>query len=125
MLEPERGPLARLEPDQIPPFPVRPSFEGIVADALGELPALDARLAGAALWTAENPPDELDAVFNATVGAAAGEVDDQIGAFDVSPFADLIASGDNEDTLRQSVLRYLPPSEAPIETNFEEPSPLT
>lgn len=109
----------------MPPYPVRPSFEGIVADALGELPALDARLAGAALWTTENPPDELDAVFNATVGAANGEVDTQIGAFDVSPFADLVTVGDNEDTLRQSVLRYLPGPEAPIETNFEEPSPLT
>lgn len=125
MFAPEPGPLARLEADQVPPFPVRPSFEGIVADALAELPALDARLAGAALWTADNPPVDLDAVFAATVGAANAEVDYQAGQFDGAPFADLVAVGDNEDTLRQSVLRYLPGADTPIETNFEEPSPLT
>lgn len=124
MIALEPGPLARLEADQTPPYPTRPSFEGIVADALAELPALDARLAGAAIWAADNPPDELDAVFNATVGAANGEVDDQVAAFSDTPMADLIAVGDNEDLLRQSVLRYLPGADAPVETNFEEPQPL-
>jgi hypothetical protein len=122
LLEP--GPLARLEPDQTPPYPARPSFEGIVADALGEIPALDARLAGAALSLADNPLADLDAVFYATVGAADNEVDYQDGGFDGAPFADLIDSGDNEDLLRQSVQRYLPGADAPIETNYEEPQPL-
>lgn len=120
----EPGPFARLEPDQVPPYPTRPSFEGIVADALVDLPNLDTRLAGAMLWAGDNPPDELDAVFLGTVGAASGEVDAQIDAMAGSPLLDVIATGDNEDVLRQSVQRYLPAPDAPIETNFEEPSPL-
>lgn len=121
MIALEPGPLARLEADQVPPYPTRPSFEGIVAEALAELPALDARLAGAAMWAADNPPDDLDAAFNATVGAANSEVDDQVAAFSGTPMADLIVIGDNEDTIRQSVLRYLPAADAPIETNFDLP----
>lgn len=121
MFDLEPGPLARLEPDQVRPFPSRASFEGLVAEALGELPALDARLAGAAVATTDNPSLDLDAVFTTTIGGAAAEVDNQLAGAPVSPAAQLVGAGDNADGLRQDSLRYLPSADTPIRATLEDP----
>lgn len=121
MFELEPGPLAPLVPDELRPFPPRSSFETLVADALGALAGAEAALASTAVRTTEQPPDDLDALYGATVGAAEAAVDDEIAHAPGSSAPTLVDTGNTVDQIRQSVLGYLPQPDAPISASFDEP----
>lgn len=121
MLELEPGPIGPLTSDALAPFPRRPSFETLVVDALGAFWNVDNALALAALHTAASPPDDLEALYAATVGAAEADVNHQLAQAPGSPAPTLVGQGDSTDRIRQSVLQYLPQPDAPITATFDEP----
>jgi hypothetical protein len=122
VLDRDPGPLALLALDQVRPFPPRPSFEAIVADALGTLAGLDARAASARADLADAGGDPTDG-FDADLAAAMDDALEAPGAGATSDAADTIDRGDNLDVLRQSVSDVLPSADTPVTFNYDEPPP--
>lgn len=117
------GPLDRIDPATLAPFPDARSFEGIVIDHLEQLAGSDTVLAGAAAHTVENPPDDLPGVFQVTIGDAAANAANEDQTTPPSPVPDLLSAGDNIDARRVDASRYLPDENAPIEQDFQDPPP--
>lgn len=117
----DAGPLARVDPDSLARFPIARSFEGIVADHLGNLVGVDAILSGAKVDVVAHPPEALDGVFASTVDAAADTVANDDATIPPSTIPELLGAGDNADARRIEAEKYLPGADAPIEQDFKEP----
>lgn len=124
MFPPDPGALDLIDPTTIRRLAPRPSLVGIVADALGQSGELDGLLARRALDVVDNPPEDLDATYAATVGTAAESVAQDVQTMPGSQVPASVNAGDNADQLRQGVLAYLPQPDAPITARFEEPPPV-
>lgn len=120
MSDRERGPLEYLEVEQLRPFPPRPSFGTIVADALEAFRGADDRLGLAAADLSAGGGDPNDG-FAAELGAATADGLEAPGGEMPGAIVTAIGSGDDNDTLRASVQDVLPPVEAPIDMSFDEP----
>ena len=117
------GPLELLDPASLVPFPVTPSFEGLVADRLGNLAGADVVLAGAADHAGANPPDDLEGAYASTIAPAADAANNETATTAPSTIPDRIAAGDAADDRRVDAAKYLPDVGAPIDQDFHTPPP--
>jgi hypothetical protein len=124
MFDLEPGPLARLDPASLRPFPSRASFVGLVAQARETLGDLDAYLTPYRGYVMEGNADAVDAAYVVTVLPARAEVANQLLAFAVSPSAALAAAGQPIDGLRDRVLPHLPPPDTDVQMDFTDPPTL-
>jgi hypothetical protein len=115
----EAGPLDYLERDELRPFPERPSFTSLVADELSSWPGADNRLAQVHSDLADNAGD-LDDGFDGDYGDAISELEPP-GAGVTLELSSAIETGDNIDTVRQTVQDVLPPVDTPINDPFDGP----
>lgn len=120
---PERGPLEKMRADELAGFPLRPSFEGLVADRLGEVDGADAAIGGAAVTIASSSPADVDQAFASTVGQAAEDLD-PTAILSPVVIAEQIDSADNLDGIRQGVLRYLPSPDTEPQVDLVPPPPV-
>ena len=114
-------PLDRLDPSSLQPFPPAASFEGLVADRLGQLAGSDAVMAGITATAGAHPQSDLDGLFDGTVRVGADGLGDEDASMPASQLPQFIDAGDNADVLRTGVLPYLPQPDAPIEQPFTDP----
>jgi hypothetical protein len=121
MFELEPGPFALLDPDSLRRLAPRPSFTGIVADALGDSAGIRGALDGAARDATDNPPEDLDGTYASTIGVAGDVVGNQIATAPASPVPSLLEQGQNADTIREGVRQYLPTPDVPITATFTDP----
>lgn len=115
------GPLALVDSTALQPFPIGPSFEGLVADRLGGIAGADAGLANTGIDATSDPPDDVEPLYASTVGAAAEDAANEDAGAPESPVPQLVDAGENADAIRKDSARYLPPADAPIEQNFTTP----
>ena len=99
-------------------------LEGLVEPLVNALGGGDAVLGAHQAAIANNTADGLEGTFASTVGVAADlAVNQQPFAHDQTANA-LVDAGAGTEAYRQSVLRYLPQPDAPIESDFRElPTP--
>jgi hypothetical protein len=95
-------------------------FEGLVEPLVGALGGGDATLFALQETIAANVADGLDARFVATIGAAEEAAVNNRGAGDDQTADALVDAGAGSEAYRQSVLRYIPQPDAPIEHDFRE-----
>jgi hypothetical protein len=115
------GPLELLDPASLQPFPITPSFEGLVADRLSGIAGADVVLAGAATHAGANPPDDLEGAYASTIAPAADAANNETETTVPSTIPDRIAAGDAADDRRVDAQKYLPDVGAPIEQDFKDP----
>lgn len=116
------GPLDYFEPSAIRPMPARPSFEGIAAGALADVPGLDAQFLNARAELA-NTAGNVNDGFEGELADAIGDGVNPPGDDVPLETATTIGSGDGLDGIRQSVQDTLPPTNTPIDLGFDEPPP--
>lgn len=107
------------------PFGRRVSYDGLFTRYVDELDGVlggsDSGLAGASARVGDGVPQDLDSAYDGTIGVAADAHAAQVGAGSGSQAGSLISDGGNVDTLRASVLGYLPQPDAPVDTSFVDP----
>jgi hypothetical protein len=116
----DAGPLTLIERDALAPLPPRPSFEGVVSDALGDTAGADVTLRQASATIGDTAGDINDGFE----GDYADALDDQLEApgADVPQVVDqAIDAGADVETLHDSVSNVLPPVDTPVEFSYDEP----
>jgi len=113
--------LPLLDPASLRPLPAGPQLSAALAGPLSTITSARDGLSSVAGAVAPDAPVDVDGRYALTIGVAR----DELGAED-APVASsapdtLVAAGENSETIRQSVLRYLPQVDAPIEQPFIEP----
>lgn len=124
MLEDEPGPFFVRDEPPAPEWPTTPGMFARLGERLEhQLEASDHVLGAAARDVASTDDGGLDHAFSSTIGAA-GDVfeTEKNGDGDQTPSV-LIVNGAATDTLHAQVQPHLPPSTAPITTDFAEAPP--
>ena len=107
------------------PFGPRVMVDGLFTrhvDALvGTLGGSDGALQSSASTAGDNVPHDLDVAFLTTVGYAAQAHAEEVRGGSQSIAGALVGDGEDVETLRQSVLRYLPAPDAPIGAGLDPP----
>jgi hypothetical protein len=117
------GPIDRLEATALRPFPIAPSFEGLVASAREGVAGVDAALGRAKLDAAGDGVPDLDAAFASTVGVATDVVGGTAGVEDDQVAGLLVDRTAGPEAYRQEVLPVVPQPDVPIEGGFIDPPP--
>lgn len=115
------GPLERLDASMLARFPLSRSFEGIVADHLGNLAGADSVLLGAKADASTGSPADLETAYATTIAPAADALANDDATFPVSSVPELLGAGDNADARRVDAEKYLPDAGAPIDQAFTDP----
>lgn len=95
-------------------------FEQLVEPLAGVLAGSDGPLASLQTTIAGNTEDGLEGTWQSTIGAADDLAANQAGLGDDQTADALVDAGAGTEAYRQSVLRYLPQPDAPIQGDFRD-----
>lgn len=115
------GPFLPFDPASLRPLTAPRNFVATVADALYPLEGAHAAIDSSAGELTDNVPGDFDAALGMPIQESADVLQNEIGAAPASPAPILVDTGDNSETLRQSVSSVLPPVDTPLTSNFEPP----
>jgi len=110
-----------MDRSDIRPFERFPSFEGIVAAAIGDGGTQATRFAQAARDAGADGIPDLDGAYAESVGVAAEVVEANHDAANNTTGSQLADTTDGAEAYRAGVLPHLPQPSAPIEGDYTEP----
>lgn len=108
----------------LPPAPDRPSFSGIVADALAPAPGLGDHADASSAELGAVDPTTIEGAYTGTLGDTADTLASETDATDSSPAGDLLDAGAVVDARHGQVRSYLPGPDSTVPANFNDPPTL-
>lgn len=123
-MELEPGPLALIDATALRTFRPPPSFSALAGHTAAQLAGHRANVDAVARDVAVDLPVDVAGAFAGTIAPARDTLGNEVAGAPASPVPALVANGDSNDVIRQSVLPLLPQPDAPFDVPQDAPPEL-